>query len=207
MQIIVKTTPEEVLKAHKWWQALETQWKMAYNEAVFGKGPTLESPKDEELITLLVRADSLRFAGPLAAHPNVSTPLTNLSGLVPLYHLTYLSISNMHLTSLEALRPFTRMRHLFVYENRLTSLRGIENMLDLQELFAQNNKIGDILPITRLTKIKTLYINGNQIKDAKGLTESHGKTMQRLFLLPNENISQREIIRIQNEIGLLCRTA
>lgn len=207
MQFIVKTTPEELQRARKWWVDLETQWKLAYNEAVFGKGPTLEPPRDEELMILLIRADTLRFAGPLAAHPNMTTVLTNLNGLVPLYHLTYLSISNTRITSLEPLRRFTNMRHLFVYENKLTSLRGIENMLNLESLYAQNNQIEDILPITRLTKIRTLYVNGNKLKNANGLTETHGNTMKELFILPNEELSQREVIRIQNEIGLICRKA
>lgn len=205
MQIIVKTTPEELQRARKWWKDLEGQWKFAYNEAVFGKGPTFEPPKDDELMILLIRADALRFAGPGAAHPNMSTVLTNLSGLIPLYHLIYLSISNMTFTSLEPLQRFTKMKHLFVYENKLTSLRGIENMLELEELFAHGNAIEDILPITRLTKLKKLYVNSNKLKHAKGLTESHGNTMKELYLLPNDDLPQREIIRIQNEIGLICR--
>ena len=205
MQIIVKTTPEELQRARQWWKDLEGQWKFAYNEAVFGKGPTLEPPKDDELMILLIRADALRFAGPLAAHPNMTTVLTNLSGLIPLYHLTYLSISNMQITSLEPLQRFTKMKHLFVYENKLSSLRGIENMLELEELYAQNNAIEDMLPITRLTQLKTVYLNSNKLKNAAGLTESHGKTIKKLFLLPNDDLPQREVIRIQNEIGLICR--
>lgn len=207
MQFIVKTTPEELQRARQWWKDLEGQWKFAYNEAIFGKGPTLEPPSDDELMILLIRADALRFAGPLAAHPNMSTTLTNLSGLIPLYHLTYLSISNMTFTSLEPLQRFTKMKHLFIYENKLTSLRGIENMLELEDLYAHSNAIEDILPITRLTKLKTLYVNNNKLKHAQGLTESHGKTMKDLFILPNDDLPQREVIRIQNEIGLICRKA
>lgn len=207
MQFIVKTTPEELLRARQWWKDLEMQWKLAYNEAVFGKGPSVEPPKDDELMILLIRADALRFAGPLAAHPNMTTTLTNLSGLIPLYHLTYLSISNMQITSLEPLQRFTRMKHLFVYENKLTSLRGIENMPGLEELYAQSNEIEDLLPITRLTNLKTLYVNRNKLKSGNGLTESHGNTMKNLFILPNDDMPQREVIRIQNEIGLICRQA
>lgn len=205
MQFIIKTTPDELKRARQWWKDLEMQWKLAYNEAVFGKGPTMEPPKDDELMILLIRADALRFAGPLAAHPNMTTTLTNLSGLIPLYHLTYLSVSNMQITSLTPLRPFTKMRHLFVYDNKLTSLRGIENMLEMEDLYAQDNEIEDLLPIARLTKIKTLYVNGNKLKNARGLTEAHGATMKELFILPNDEMPQREVIRIQNEIGLICR--
>lgn len=205
MQFIVKTTSEELKRARQWWKDLEGQWKLAYNEAVFGKGTTLEPPKDDELMILLIRADALRFAGPLAANPNMTTVLTNLSGLIPLYHLTYLSISNTKITSLKPLQRFTKMKHLFVYENKLTSLQGIENMLELEDLYAQNNMIHNILPIANLTNLKTLYINGNKLHSAEGLTIAHEKYMKNLFILPNEDLSQREIIRIQNEIGLICR--
>jgi len=207
MQFIVKTTPEELLRAQKWWKDLEGQWKLAYNEAVFGKGPTLEPPHDDALMILFIKADTLRFAGPLAAHPNMTTVLTNLSGLIPLYHLTYLSISNMRITSLKPLQRFTKMKHLFVYENKLTSLQGIENMLELENLYAQNNMIHNILPIANLTKLKTLYVNGNQLHTAEGLTLAHEKHMKNLYILPNDNLSQREIIRIQNELGMLCKKA
>lgn len=205
MQFIVKTTPEELQRAQQWWKDLEGQWKLAYNEAVFGKGPILEPPKDDELMILLIRADALRFAGPLAAHPNMTTVLTNLSGLTPLYHLTYLSISNTRITSLIPLQRFIKLKHLFVYENKLNSLQGIENMVELESLYAQNNKIHNILPISNLTKLKTFYINGNQLHTAEGLNMGHEKHMKNLYILPNENLSQREIIRIQNEIGLLCK--
>lgn len=207
MQLIVKTTSEELQRARKWWKDLEGQWKLAFNEAVFGKGPTLEPPKDDELMILLIRADALRFAGPLALKPNMTTVLTNLSGLIPLYHLTYLSISNTRITSLQPLQRFTKMKHLFVYENKLTSLKGIENMLELEDLYAQNNRIHDILPISKLTNLKTLYINGNQLQNAEGLTLAHERNLKNLFILPNENLLQREIIRIQNEIGVICRKA
>lgn len=207
MQLIVKTTSEELQRARKWWKNLEGQWKLAFNEAVFGKGPTLEPPKDDELMILLIRADALRFAGPLALKPNMTTVLTNLSGLIPLYHLTYLSISNTRITSLQPLQRFTKMKHLFVYENKLTSLKGIENMLELEDLYAQNNRIHDILPISKLTNLKTLYINGNQLQNAEGLTLAHERNLKNLFILPNENLLQREIIRIQNEIGVICRKA
>lgn len=81
MNIIIKTTPDELKRARKWWQDLELQWKMAYNEAVYGKGPVLEPPKDEEMMLLLIQVDTLRLADPLAINPNISTPLTNLEAL------------------------------------------------------------------------------------------------------------------------------
>lgn len=205
MQFIIKTTPEELKRARKWWNDLEMQWQFAYNEAVFGKGMVVESPTDDELMLLLLKADTLRFAGPFAHAPNVTMPLTNLTGLIPLYHLKYLSITNMHFTSLKELQRHTRLEHLFVYENRLTSLEGIEQMKNLKDLYAQGNQLTDLSPIKNLTNITTLYVSGNRLTKIKGLTEKHADNMKFFYVLPNDNLPDREIIRTQNQIGILCR--
>jgi hypothetical protein len=205
MQFIVKTTPEELQRAKKWWKDLEGQWKMAYNEAVFGKGPTLEPPHDDALMVLLIQADTLRFAGPLAIKPNITTPLTNLSGLIPLYHLTYLSITNMHFTSVRELSRFTKMKHLFLYDNRIESLSGIEHMVDLVDLYVQNNQLTDLSPLRNLTKIQTLYVSKNKLRKINGLTEKHSDNLKRFYVQPNDDLPDREIIRTQNELGIICR--
>ena len=205
MQIIVKTTPEELQRARQWWKDLEMQWKLAHNEAVFGKGPVMEPPKDDELMFFLIRADGLRYAGPMAINPNVSTPLTNLSGLIPLYHLTYLSFTNMAITGVQELKRFTKLKHLFLYENRLQSLKGIEGMRDLEELYVQNNALDSLKPIKHLTKIKTLYATGNQLSRIDGLTQKHSSSMKKFYVQPNDQLPDREIIRVQNELGILCR--
>lgn len=206
MQIIVKTAPEELKRARQWWQDLEMQWKFAYNEAVFGKGPSIEPPKDEELMILLIRADTLRFAGPMAQNPNITNPLTNLSGLIPLYHLRYLSLTHMKITGLRELTRHTQMEHLFVYDNQIKSLEGIEGMLNLKDLYLQNNEVEDLLPIARLTNLKTIYASNNHIKKINGLSEKHGDCLRKFYILPNDDLPDREIIRTQNEIGIICRT-
>jgi hypothetical protein len=206
MQFIIKTTPEELQRARKWWQDLEVQWKMAYNEAVFGIGPTLEPPHDDALMVLLIQADTLRFAGPLAINPNISTPLTNLSGLIPLYHLTYLSITNMHFSSLRELSRFTKMRHLFIYDNRITSLVGIEQMTELVDLYAQNNQLTDLSPIRNLTNLKTIYVSSNKLTKINGLTPKHAEKIKRFYVQPNEDLPDAEIIRVQNDLKIICRT-
>jgi len=205
MNFIIKTTPEELQRARKWWQDLEMQWKMAYNEAVFGTGPTVEPPKDDLLMFLLTQVDVLRFAGPLAMNPNMTTVLTNLSGLIPLYNLRYLSITNMQIESLQPLAQFTKLEHLFCNENKIKSLDGIQGLQNLKELYAQSNQITDLSPIKKLTQLKTIYIHSNQIKTVEGLTTKHGDHLKAFYVLPNENLPDREILRVQNELGIICR--
>ena len=205
MQIIVKTTPEELKRAQQWWMKLEMQWKMAFNEAVFGKGPTIEPPKDDELMILLVGADTLRFAGPLAYKPNMTTMVTNLSGLIPLYHLTYLSLTNTHITSLKELRHHTKLQHLFVYENKLTSLEGIEGMKDLKNLYFQHNQITDLTPLKKLKNLDTIYACNNKLTKINGLTEKNTKKLKKFYIMPNNDLPDREIIKFQNTVGIICR--
>lgn len=205
MSFTIKVSSAEMARAKLWWQQLELQWKLAYNEAVFGKGPTLEPPQNDALMMLLIRADTLRFAGPLAVNPNVSTPLTNLSGLVPLYHLRYLSITNMHLTQLRELARFTELRHLFVYDNRITSLEGVEHLTQLEELYFQNNAVTDLRPIRGLTKLATLYASNNRLTSLEGLTPQHEKHMKRCHVLPNAGLTDRAILQAQQKLGIICR--
>ena len=205
MQFIVKTTPEEVQRARKWWDQLELQWKMAYNEAVFGQGPTIEPPTDDHLMFLLVGVDVLRMAGPLAPNPNITTPLTNLSGLIPLYNLTYLSITNMHLTSIEELKPFTKLQHLFIVNNQITSLKGIENLTELKEIYAQANELTHIDEVKKLTKLETFYCSYNKLQNLDGITEQHEDKLNQFFVLPNETLKDKDILRIENRIGIKCR--
>lgn len=206
MQFIVKTQPEELRRAQKWWADLEMQWKMAYNEAVFGKGPTLEPPKDDELMILLVRADTLRFAGPMASRPNLSMELTNLSGLIPLYHLKYLSFSHSKISSLRELERHTKLEHLFVYDNKISSLKGIEGMRNMKELYVQNNQLESLKPVKKLTKLTALYCSGNQLAKIDGVTEKHSNHMKRFVVLPNETLKDRDIIKFQNKVGIICKT-
>ena len=205
MQIIVNTPPEELLRAKKWWSDLEAQWQLAYNEAVFGQGPVFKPPHDDALMVLLVRADTLRFAGPLAHRPNMTTVLTNLSGLIPLYHLTYLSLSNTEITNLKALKRHTKLEHLFVYENKLESLEGIEGMRNLKNLYFQNNRITSLKPLKNLTKLEIVYASTNQITSFDGLTEKHADNIRDFYGIPNEHIRDRDIIKFQNSRGILVK--
>ncbi len=205
MDFIIKTSSEELKRAQKWWRDLEMQWKLAYNEACFGKGSVLEPPKDDELMILLIRADTFRFAGPMAMNSNMTTKLTNLSGMIPLYHIHYLSISHTNITSLKDLKRHTKIEHLFVQENKLTSLRGIEGMTNLKELYCQNNAISDLYPVNKLSNLETLYVSNNKLTNLNAVTEAHSDNMKKFYVLPNEGLKDRDIIKFQNSVGIICR--
>ncbi|NJB87566.1 Leucine-rich repeat (LRR) protein [Lewinella marina] len=191
-------------RTRAWWNGLEPQWRQAFREAFFSRPSPSFSPSEEELHQLL-HTQVLRLAGPGAPYSNLSIALTNLSGVVALRDLTYLSVTDCHITTLEELHGHHQLRSLFVQDNRLTSLKGIESCTGLQELYAQNNALSSVAPLRSLTRLHTLYVSGNALTNLDGLTPHHGEVMRDCFVLPNAGLPNREIIRLQQEIGLIPR--
>ncbi|MBX2929633.1 MAG: leucine-rich repeat domain-containing protein [Saprospiraceae bacterium] len=191
--------------AQAWWNKLELQWKIAFNEAVFGKGSSAEPPKDDELPALLNQTEVLRLAGPAAYSPNVSAALTNLSGIEALHQLRFLSVTSMQLKSIRELAPLTQLRNLYLYDNQIESLEGIETLTELEELYFQNNLVADLRPLQNLTRLRVIYAGNNRIETLEGLTEAHAEHLKRFYILPNQYLPDREAIRLQNELGILAR--
>lgn len=187
-----------------WWTQLETQWKTAFSQAFFRQEQMLAMPSNQELVDLW-QTPLLRLAGPTAFDPVTTVELTNLSGIVALKQLSYLSITNMQLTNLEALHQHTKMEYLYVYENQLTSLEGIENMLLLKELYCQGNQITTLSPIKNLIQLETVYATSNALTSLEGITLAHEEKLRNLRALPNEQLRHREVIRVQNEFGILVQ--
>lgn len=206
MSSLAKTAPAELLLARQWWVELEDQWKQAMNEATLGRGAMLEDPSDEDLLLLRYQLDHLRFAGPDAQSPNLSIRLTNLSGLIDLDHISFLSVTNCAIEGVEELAGHMALKHLYLYENAITSLKGIEELTEIEELYVQQNKLTDLKPLRKLTKLKALCASRNELTSLEGLHEGHSDHLKRCYLLPNEKLSQREIIRLQNEAFILAKT-
>ncbi len=191
--------------AQTWWNDLESPWKIAFNEAVFGRGATTATPKDEQLLQLLNDTEVLRLAGPTAYSPNVSVEIFELSGVVALQQLRFLSVTNMPLKSVKELAGLTQLRHLYLYDNQIESLEGIEYLTELEELYFQNNQVSDLRPLQALTKLRTIYASNNRFSKLVGLTEAHADQLKRFYVQPNQHLPDREIIRLQNELGILGR--
>lgn len=176
------------------------------NEATLGRGATLEDPSDDELLLLRYQLENLRFAGPDAQSSNLSIRLTNLSGVAALDHLSFLSVTNGAIEGVEELAGHKALKALYLYDNAITSLKGIEELTEIEELYVHLNKLTDLIPLRKLTKLTTLYASRNELTSLEGLHEGHSDQLERCFLLPNEKLSQREIIRLQNEAFILAKT-
>lgn len=205
LQIFQRGFTAESKKAWAWWNALEVQWKMAFNEAVFGKGPIIAPPKDEELVLLLNRANVLRFVGPMGYNPSLSFQLTNLSAIEGLKHLEAVTVNFCKLDNLKPLRTHYKLRSLFINNNHLTSLKGIENLVQLKGLYANVNEITSLKPLEKLTHLETLYVNHNKLTSLDGIRDEHADRLRNFYVEPNDGIPNKELVKMQMNIGILCR--
>ncbi len=183
----------------KWWEQLEPQWKKAYNEAVLNIGPVEDIPTAEQLEYLL-SSPVLRMVGPKGSHPNMSFELTNLSGLTGMKEVHLLVITDHQLDSTENLSSLPQLKSVFLANNQLPNLKGLEQLSELEELHVNSNLLEDLSPISELSSLRLLNCAYNNIK---ALTIP--KNIKKLFCLPNDELPDSEIIRIERNRGIRCR--
>lgn len=185
-----------------WWQNLSADWKQAFSETCF---PHKNEPTLNEL-EQLYNAPALRFAGPSAPFPNMSVELTDLSGITALSNLQILILIHHQVSSLEALSNMAGIKKLFLYNNQIHSLAGIEGLTHLEQLYVQCNKIDSIIPVKTLVKLREFYIHDNNISSFDGLTDEHSDNLEMFVCKPNDQIKQKEMLRIERELGIRCRS-
>ncbi|MBX2875958.1 MAG: hypothetical protein KTR30_27805 [Saprospiraceae bacterium] len=188
----------------EWWDSLEPQWKKAFNEAVLGNGPIENRPTRTEM-ELIHSAPALRFAGPKAPYPNLSFELTNMSGLAELSQIETLVVTFHSIGKLGDLSHMENLTSLFVNNCQLKSLKGIEELSKLNTLYASVNKIKDIKPIKRLTNLADFQFPYNNITSLKGITNKHTSNMKNFVCLPNDDLPDRDIIKVENRLGIRCK--
>ena len=184
-----------------WWQGLTPQWKQAFAETCFHHN---SAPAPAELAQLFV-APALRFAGPRAPFPNMSFELTDLSGIRALTNLEILVVIFQQLESVAELQTLTKLKSLFLYNNRIRSLQGIEKLSAMEQLYVQSNRVDNLRPVEKLTNLKELYVNDNPLTSLEGLTEEHADTLELFFCKPNPQLKQKELLRVERELGIRCR--
>lgn len=196
-------TAQDKTKYQKWWHGLTDNWKKAFNQAGFQKG---ESTADLSLdeIHQLWHSAALRFAGPQAMHPNLTFDIGNLEGVKELENLKTLIAISSGIKSLASISNMTQLEALFVHENELEDLTGIEQLKNLGQLYCQNNKIQSLKPLKELTNLETVVAFGNRIDSLKGITEKHSRRLTNFYILPNAELPQKEIIKMESRIGIRC---
>lgn len=192
---------KEILDHRDWWKQLEPQWREAFGLSA------LKHSKTPNLLELdmLYNMQTLRLVGPTAPFPNMQFELTNLNGIQHLRNITTLVITHHKIVHIELLSNLLRLKSLFLFNNCITSLEGIESLTELEQLYVQCNQITSIKPIEQLTNLREVYISDNRIASLDGLTEKHSDKLTRFICRPNEQLKQKEIIRIERELGIICR--
>jgi Leucine-rich repeat (LRR) protein len=147
---------------------------------------------------------TLRFAGPSAAYPNMKTVLKDLSGLTKFQNLETLVVINHSIKSVSELANLTTLKSLFVYENKIESLVGVENLENLNEIYFHSNKIKSLKPLENLVNLDKIYASNNLIENFDGITEAHSYKLKNFHILPNENLSDRDIIKFENSVFIKC---
>lgn len=187
---------------HQWWDSLEPQWRKAFREiGMYADG----SDSIDEQLKDLTEIRVLRLAGPEAPFPNLSFELTNLSGLRDLHQLQTLIVFDHQIADLKEISNLTALTALFLNNNQIQSLEGVESLTLLESLYVQNNKIRDLWPLRGLKNLKEVYVRDNELTTLEGLREYHSDTLKTFVCLPNEKLPQREIIRVENQLGIRCR--
>jgi Leucine-rich repeat (LRR) protein len=186
----------------EWWFALSPAWKQAFAETFF-RHPN--EPTSTELAQLF-QCNALRVAGPTAPYPNMSFELEDLSGISQLHNVEILVIIHQKLGSINELNALQKLKSLFINNNHIESLDGIENLTSLSQLYAQHNRIASILPVEQLINLQEFYIHDNLLNSLEGLTEIHAERLEHFFCKPNDHLKQKEIIRVERELGIRCRS-
>ncbi|MEO6681362.1 MAG: hypothetical protein ABIN48_00930 [Ginsengibacter sp.] len=192
---------KEIIPYKTWWQQLQPEWKKAFAFTCLFHS---NEPNSEELENLY-HSPTLRFAGPSAPFPNMSFELTNLSGVADLHNLEILVVTHHKLETIEELASLKKLKSLFVLNNQIKSLKGIETLTSLEQLYAQENQISSLKSVEKLLKLKEMIINNNKLLSLEGLTEEHAENLNSFYCRPGNHFLQKEILRVENNLGIKCR--
>ncbi len=192
---------KDLIIPENWWKQLEPQWQHAFGLAILGHQ---NEPGLSELHKIFA-TQILRLAGPAASFPNMQFELTNLSGLQHLTNLSIVIVTHHKIKNIDVISNLTNLKSLFLFNNNIASLRGIEDLSQLEQLYVQCNQISSIKPIEKLVNLKEFYINNNPINTLEGLTEAHSDKLTMFVCRPNEKLKQKEIIRAERDLGIICR--
>ncbi|MFT6935734.1 MAG: hypothetical protein ACJA1N_000021 [Saprospiraceae bacterium] len=200
---LLKITEQEKNKYQDWWNGLSDNWKKAINQAAFQKGEITDDLSIDEIHDLW-HSVAFRIAGPKAMFPNLSFEIGDLEGVKALKGLKILIVMNSGIKSIKSISRLINLESLFVMDNELKTLDGVENMVNLKQFYFQNNKVISLEPLKNMTDLEDILAYNNQIKDLKGITEKHSDKLLNFRILPNSNLHQREIIKLESKVGIRC---
>jgi len=201
-ELSVPPTAAENQQNHAWWNSLTDPWKQAFNEVTLRRSST--EMLDDQTLHNVYRTSVVRFAGPTASYPNMSIELEDFSGITDLKNLKILVVTHHNITSLKEISHMDYLTSLFVFNNKIESLEGIEGLKNLTELYVQGNQISSLMPLEHLSQLINICCNYNKISSLEGITVQHRPNLKMFACIPNDDLWDSEIIRMEREIGIRC---
>ena len=184
-----------------WWNSLPPLWKQVFIETLLNNNTNITA----QSLELICASQVIRIVGPDGSYPNFTGTLQNLEGLRALTQIEYLFVTHCRLESLDGIESHRGLKSLFVNNNQLSSIGQVRYLGNLEELYIGNNAIESITPVRYCRALHTLHCEGNRLLSLQGIDRHHEKHLRIFRCLPNAYLPQREIIRIQNTYGILCR--
>lgn len=187
-----------------WWNNLEEQWQKAFNAAFFQKGETTDTPNEDEFNDLFT-SPTFRAVGPRGMYPNITFELTNLSGIHQLTNLEYLIVTHCALENVNGIEHLTKLNSLFCNSNKVTDIRAVHYIGNLTQLYCNANQLTSLLPLRSLTQLETIYCNYNQLQNFHGITQAHKENLKDFYCLPNDQLDEKEIKRLEEGLNIKCK--
>lgn len=195
------STADTPAKRYTWWLSLQPQWRAAFSMVFLNH---TNHPTDTELINLW-ETPALRFVGPKAPYPNMNFELDNCSGLAGMSNLQILVLTNHRIEAIDEVATMPQLKSLFVNNNALKTLNGIEKLTSLEQVYAHINKLETLAPLQILTNLREVYVSFNELTDLNGITKKHTKALKAFYCLPNATLPDREVIRVEQRVGIRCQ--
>lgn len=95
-------------------------------------------------------------------------PISDLTGIQDLTHLTTLHVMGNEggrIESLEPLRDMTTLRNLTLQGEYIQDITPLQELIQLKQLNVSSNRIKSLEPLRDLTALAELDVSGNQITD------------------------------------------
>jgi Leucine-rich repeat (LRR) protein len=201
---LLKESLNTPAKRIKWWNELETKWKLAFKQSIWGE-LSIEKPlTDDQLVDLLTRP-ALRFVGPQGTNPNMNFELDDLSGLIELEHIITLVLNYHKIKSISELSELTNLEALYINYNEITNLEGIQNLIKLKELVCNDNEITSLKPIKKINNLRFLNVANNHLVDLKGLSKKNRPSLKEIQCTPNEMLDWSAVTKFQIKTGIRCK--
>jgi len=155
-QSIPKTINEKI----DWWNSLEINWKLFFNEKIFGIGAITDMPDMdgiERLLSLTYVNCSKHYS--YVKETKTRYDLNNLTGIKEITSINTLDCSSNNITKLDPISGHKNLIKLICNNNKIPSLESISLLSNLTHLECNNNNLTSLKGLETLSSLEYLKID------------------------------------------------